>query len=90
MRHYYDIYELLLRSEVQAFIGTDEYQQHKNDRLPQADNKNIATNEAFTLSDAEIRALYADAYTRSSSLYYANKPTFEQILAEIGKWKDKM
>jgi hypothetical protein len=90
MRHYYDIYELLKRPEVQAFIGTDAYKQHKQARFRQADNPNIARNEAFPLSDAKTRALYTAAYERSSALYYADKPTFVQILGEINKWADKL
>jgi Nucleotidyl transferase AbiEii toxin, Type IV TA system len=90
MRHYYDIYKLLQQPEVQEFIGTEPYEQHKQARFRQADNQNIAENEAFILSDAETGALYANAYDRSSALYYAGKPSFEQILAEIKKWIDKL
>ena len=75
MRHYYDVYELLQRPEVQAFIGTEAYKAHKQARFRQADNPNIAQNEAFILSDAKTRALYTNAYERSSALYYADKPT---------------
>jgi hypothetical protein len=52
---------------------------------PEGDNQNIAENEAFLLSDAKTKALYAKAYDRSSALYYADKPTFEQIISEIKK-----
>lgn len=90
MRHYYDLYELLQRSEVQKFIGTEAYKQHKANRFRQADNQNIAENETFILSDAKTRASYASAYERGSALYYADKPSFEQILAEIGKWADRL
>ena len=90
MRHYYDIYELLKRPEVQKFIGTPEYTAHKQARFRQGDNQNIAENAAFVLSDAKTRKLYAGAYERSSGLYYAQKPSFEQILAEIGKWASKL
>jgi len=86
MRHYYDIYELLRRSEVQRFIGTDAYRVHKQTRFRKDDNQNIAENEAFILSDAKTRALCAGAYERSRALYYTGRPTFEQILAEITKW----
>jgi Nucleotidyl transferase AbiEii toxin, Type IV TA system len=85
MRHYYDIYELLKRPEVQKFIGTEAYKQHKQARFRQADDQNIAENPAFILSDAKTLALYASAYERGSALYYAEKPSFEQILAEIEK-----
>jgi hypothetical protein len=33
MRHYYDIYRLLHQTEVQAFIGTDAYEAHKEKRF---------------------------------------------------------
>lgn len=90
MRHYYDVYELLQQDSVQKFIGTQEYIDHKQKRFRQGDNKNIAENEAFILSDAKTRKLYADAYERGSALYYASKPSFEEILAEIQKWIDKL
>lgn len=90
MRHYYDVYELLQRPEVQQFIGMEEYKQHKQSRFCQGDNQNIAENEAIILSDTKTRALYAEAYEKSSALYYANRPSFEQILAEIGKGAEKL
>src|SRR6266436_5410161 len=40
MRHYYDVYGLLQRPEVQAFIGTEAYKAHKAKRFPKADNQN--------------------------------------------------
>ncbi|WP_316168731.1 MULTISPECIES: nucleotidyl transferase AbiEii/AbiGii toxin family protein [unclassified Bradyrhizobium] len=90
MRHYYDIHELLQQPDVHSFIGTEKYIAHKQARFRQDDNQNIAENEAFQLSDTKTRALYADAYERSSALYYAGKPSFDDILAEIKKWVDKL
>jgi hypothetical protein len=90
MRHYYDIYQLLKRPEVQKFIGTEAYKAHKQARFRQADNQNIAKNEAFLLDDAKTRTTYAKAYEDGSALYYADKPTFEQILAEIKKWATRL
>ncbi|WP_316168743.1 MULTISPECIES: nucleotidyl transferase AbiEii/AbiGii toxin family protein [unclassified Bradyrhizobium] len=90
MRHYYDVYELLQRKEVQDFIGTDAYKEHKERRFRQGDNHDITKNEAFILSEAKTRALYSNAYARSSALYYAGKPSFEKILIEISKWADKL
>jgi hypothetical protein len=89
MRHYY-IYELLRRPEVQKFIGTEEYKAHKQKRFRLGDNQNIAQNGAFILSDAKTRLLYTKAYEGSSALYYNEKPTFEQILAEIMKSIDRL
>jgi hypothetical protein len=90
MRHYYDVYQLLQRAEVQAFIGTDDYRAHKEKRFPKADNKNIAENEAFLLNDPKTRKMYDDAYSKMSALYYGEKPTFEQILALIKQWSDRL
>jgi Nucleotidyl transferase AbiEii toxin, Type IV TA system len=90
VRHYYDVYELLKRPEVQKFIGTDDYDAHKQARFRQGDNQNIAQNEAFILSDPKVRAQYAKAYDDSRALYFAEKPTFEEIMAEIGKWIGKL
>jgi hypothetical protein len=90
MRHYYDIFELLRRPEVQKFIATDPYKAHKQARFRQGDNQNIAENEAFFLSDAKTKALYANAYERSSGLYYAEQPSFAVLLGEIKKWSEKL
>jgi len=90
MRHYYDVYELLKQPDVQKFIGTEPYKDHKKARFREADNLNIAENEAFLLSDPETRATYSAAYERSSALYYAGKPGFDEILTEIGKWTNKL
>jgi hypothetical protein len=90
MRHYYDVYCLLDRPGVQAFIGTEAYVAHKERRFRQGDNKNIAENQAFVLSDPATRANYAEAFAASTALYYGEKPTFEQVLAKIGKWIDRL
>jgi Nucleotidyl transferase AbiEii toxin, Type IV TA system len=90
MRHYYDIWSLLKRSDVQNFIGTKAYNVHKQTRFRRDDNQNIRANEAFLLTDAETRALYAKAYDDSSALYYADRPSFDEILAEIGNWASRL
>jgi hypothetical protein len=90
MRHYYDVYELLGRSDIQAFIGTEAYKAHKAKRFPKADNQNIAQNQAFIISDLNTRKLYEKAYADSSALYYGNKPTFAEIFERIGKSIDRL
>ena len=90
LRHYYDVYSLLDRREVQDFIGTDDYKAHKDRRFRSLDNKNIAKNEAFILSDPETRKTYAETYAKMSTLYYGSKPTFDQILERIKEWIDRL
>jgi hypothetical protein len=90
MRHYYDIYSLLDRLEVQVFIGTDAYKAHKQKRFPERDNQNIRENEAFMLSDPATRGTYATAFAASTGLYYGDKPTFEEVLARIAEWAGRL
>jgi hypothetical protein len=90
MRHYYDVYSLLQRADVQEFIGTDEYKAHKAKRFPRADNQNIAQNEAFIISDPATRKTYEEAFAASAALYFGTKPSFDQILGEIRKWIDRL
>lgn len=90
MRHYYDVYGLLQRPEVQGFIGTDAYKAHKAKRFRSQDNQLIVENEAFVLSDPETRKRYEAAYNATPGLYYADKPTFEEILAEIANWAPRL
>ena len=90
MRHYYDVYCLLRQPSVQAFIGTPPYRQHKDDHFSQADNKNISKNVAFQLPNMKTRELYERAYEAGSALYYQGKPSFAEILATLGEWKDRL
>jgi Nucleotidyl transferase AbiEii toxin, Type IV TA system len=90
MRHYYDVYGLLQRAEVRAFIGTEAYKAHKAKRFRGGDNPNIAQNEAFILSDEASRKAYAKAYADTSALYYGDSPTFDQIFQEIAAWRCRL
>ncbi|OGO93714.1 MAG: hypothetical protein A3F41_00895 [Coxiella sp. RIFCSPHIGHO2_12_FULL_44_14] len=83
LRHYYDIYQLLKQQRVLEFIGTDEYQVHKEKRFRSADEKNISKNEAFLLSDNETRALYAKEFEKKSAIYFGEQPHFANILRRI-------
>jgi Nucleotidyl transferase AbiEii toxin, Type IV TA system len=89
MRHYYDVYSLLRTPEVQKFVGTEAYKAHKAKRFRPGDNHNIAKNQAFVLSDPATRAEYERAYA-STALYYGDKPTFAEILKQIGDWADRL
>lgn len=90
MRHYYDVYCLLKSDDVQKFIGTPEYEAHKDDRFPTADEKTIVKNKAFFLRDAETRKIYEDAYVSTRALYYRDMPTFSEILDAIGETADRL
>lgn len=91
MRQYYDIYSLLKDDSVKAFIGTDEYHEHKIARFPPKDYAiAIADNEAFLLNDPELREQFKERYKKTAALYYKGQPDFDEMLAEIGKWVEKL
>lgn len=84
MRQYYDLHSLLGNAEVQAFIGSEEYFQHKEARFSTADKLiPIAENEAFLLNDPDKRSEFKQRYVGTASLYYNGQPEFELLLTTI-------
>ena len=83
LRHYYDLAQLLDCPTVQSFIGTQEYHEKKTERFRGADNQDIASNEAFLLSDADTRQRYKKEFLSSGTLYYQGQPDFDVILEKI-------
>ncbi len=90
LRHYYDIYCLLVERRVQEFIGTDAYEERKAKRFPTADVRKIAENEAFILSDPDVRAQYTAEYAKTRDLYYAGMVSFDAILGRIQENIDRL
>ena len=83
MRHYYDLYCLLDSPEVLRFIGTPTYHARKIERFRSSDNLEIASNEAFLLSNPKVRKLYESKYRETAALYYTGQIPFVDILARI-------
>jgi hypothetical protein len=91
IRQYYDVYSLLGRDEILAFIGTDAYLQHKEKRFSNADLEiPICKNEAFLLNDENGRASFKQRYAATATLYYNGQPAFEDIMARIRQHVDKL
>ena len=90
MRQYYDVYSLLKDDTVKAFIGTEEYQKHKEARFPPKDYEiPIGENEAFLLKNPELRERFIQRYKKTAKLYYKGQPDFDELLVAIGKWVEK-
>lgn len=85
LRHYYDIYMLLDRPEVQSFIGTDEYLSHKNDRIRGLD-KDFGIRPAFEILNSNFEKKYRD----TSTLYYNGQPTLAEIMERVEPFIDKL
>ena len=91
MRQYYDVSRLLNLEEVQQFIGTPEYNAHKQARFPAKDLEiSIQENEAFRLSDPELRDRYRKRYESTASLYYKGQPDFEEVLGVIKSYLEEL
>lgn len=84
LRHYYDVHCLLADDDVQAFIGTDEYHEHKQKRFRAEDDPDLTRNPAFRLEDQATRRTYEEAYSRTRALYYRDQPPLGAILERLG------
>ncbi len=84
MRQYYDVYSLLANTKVLAFIGTADYQAHKQTRFPKKDFKiPIRDNEAYLLSDPKLRERFRQRYKQTASLYYVGQLDFDLLLERL-------
>ena len=90
MRHYYDVYHLLAHEPVVKFIGTKEYHMHKKTRFRASDNHDLTQNQAFQLGDGEVFEQYNAQYKMSQSLYYKDKPSFEEIIARLRRLSERL
>ncbi len=91
MRQYYDVYSLLQDKNVQAFIGTPEYKQHKMDRFPKKDYEiPISQNQAFLLTDDGLLDKFKARFVKTAALYYNGQPSFEDVMSTLRKWVDKL
>lgn len=84
IRHYYDLFQLIDRKDVQDFIGTPQYNEFKKERFKSLDNK-VSNSDAFKLSNAEDKTIFEKEYNRSSDLYYRGRPTLDEILQRFAK-----
>lgn len=85
LRHYYDVYMLLKRADVKAFIGTDEYFSHKNKKFRKSEEKNLSKNEAFIMSDSDVFNFYNKKHIENKPLHYEEMPSFNEIMDTIRK-----
>ena len=88
MRHYYDLYKLLERDDVQAFIGTDEYEDFKKERFGRDDTR-VRNSGGFNLSPDDLN-VFERAYARSEGLYFRGRPSFQEILARFAEHSNRL
>ncbi|OFZ77745.1 MAG: hypothetical protein A2583_00110 [Bdellovibrionales bacterium RIFOXYD1_FULL_53_11] len=84
IRHYYDLYQLIERDDVRAFIGTPEYVAYKMERFG-GDDPKVANSDALRLNSPKDREIFEREYARSASLYFRGRPTLTDILERIAK-----
>lgn len=86
LRHYYDIYCLLDVPSVAAFIGTEAYEIRKDQRFRTGDEKVIARNPGFLLTEEDERRRFVMEYRKTAALYYRGQPEFEDLLGRINQY----
>ncbi len=89
IRHYYDLYQLIDRTDVQDFIGTNEYEDFKKERFG-GDDTVVSNSDALKLTNQEDRAIFEKEYDRSASLYFKGRPALAEILARMGSNLDRL
>lgn len=90
LRHYYDVYKLLENERVISFIGSNEYREHKELRFRGKDEILIKNNPAFTMKNEAIKQLYSDAFIKKSAIYFGKQPLFDEIIARIHGYIEKL
>lgn len=89
VRHYYDLYQLIEREDVQNFIGTPDYLTFKKEHFGREDNQ-VSNSDAFKLSNPRDRKVFESAYTRSESLYFKGRPSLTEILTRLARDLDRL
>lgn len=91
LRQYYDVYQLLQLQKVQAFLGTAEYETHKQHRFPNTDLEiPLKDNPALRLENEETRRHLKSLYLNSRGLYYAGQPDFDVMIRYIGTFLNRL
>lgn len=84
MRQYYDVYALLGREDVQQFIGTEAYLEHKKKWIRGADAElPVSEHPAFLFEDPAILADFEGRYRKTTTLYYRGQIPFSDLVVRI-------
>lgn len=89
IRHYYDLYQLIERKDVQNFIGTPEYLSFKKEHFGREDLR-VSNSDAFRLSKPEDKKTFEIEYGRSESLYFKGRPSLAEILTRLKRDLDRL
>lgn len=84
-RHYYDLYCLLGETKIQNFIGTQNYESYKKERIKNL-SASVRNHPAFSLKNLEIRNLFKKEYNKQRDLYYKGQIPFEKILNRLSNY----
>jgi len=83
LRHYYDLYMLLAVGRVKEFIGTEDYEAYKKQKLKTTDAKEFATREAFLLKDQRRLELFEREFEVVSFMLTPPRPSFADVIGRI-------
>lgn len=91
MRQYYDVFQLLKEKQIQEFITTQEYVDHKDYWFPEEDKKlALKDNPALLLTDEKIRKEFRERFKQTKDLYFKGQPDFDKMISFIHRFLDML
>jgi hypothetical protein len=73
---------VFLRRFTPGFIGTPEYEAHKEERFG-SDDRRVVNSGAFSLTADAERKEFEAGYTKTRALYYRDEPSLTKILERV-------
>ncbi len=83
IRHYYDVYQLLLTEQVKNFLNTAAYHAYKQEKFGTLDEPDLTKNPAFQLSEPSEMDKFSSLYQKKADIYFGAIPSFETIIEHI-------
>ncbi|MBK8869550.1 MAG: nucleotidyl transferase AbiEii/AbiGii toxin family protein [Elusimicrobia bacterium] len=85
LRHYYDLFKLLEIERVRKFIGSEQYQTYKQEKLRGQDAREFESRKAFTFPDIKVYRLFEKEFQSMGSLLLAPGPSFKDVVIRVRK-----
>lgn len=83
LRHYYDLFKLIGLERVQKFIGTQEYEDYKAEKIRGGDREKFKSMEPFMLSDSAEFKLFEKEFLAMNTLLIGPGPKFGEMMDGI-------
>lgn len=69
--------------QVQGFIGTKAYKDYKAKKFKKGANLDLSSSEAFIMKNKANKEYFSNKFEEGKSLYYDDRPSFDEIIKRI-------